>query len=39
MDMVPSTFDVTPKHKRITVFKLGKLWVFKHFFDDMGFVK
>jgi hypothetical protein len=28
------TFDVTPKRKRITVFKLGKLWVFKHFFDD-----
>jgi hypothetical protein len=32
--MMPSTFDVIPKHKRITVFKLGKLWVFKHFFDD-----
>jgi hypothetical protein len=32
--MIPSTFDVIPKRKRITVFKLGKLWVFKHFFDD-----
>jgi hypothetical protein len=32
--MMPSTFDVIPKRKRITVFKLGKFWVFKHFFDD-----
>ncbi len=32
--MMPSTFDVIPKRKRITVFKLGKLWVFKYFFDD-----
>jgi len=32
--MMPSTFDVIPKRKRITVFKLGKLWIFKHFFDD-----
>jgi hypothetical protein len=32
--MMPSTFDVIPKRKRIIVFKLGKLWVFKHFFDD-----
>ena len=28
------TFDVVPKRKRITVFKLGKLWVFKQFFDN-----
>jgi hypothetical protein len=28
------TFDVVPKRKRITIFKLGKLWVFKHFFDN-----
>jgi hypothetical protein len=28
------TFDVIPKRKRITFFKLGKLWVFKHFFDN-----
>ena len=34
MNMMPSTFDVIPKPKRIIVFKLGKLWVFKHFFDD-----
>lgn len=29
-----NTFDVTEKRRRITVFKLGKLWVFKHFFDN-----
>jgi hypothetical protein len=28
------TFDVAPKRKRIIFFKLGKLWVFKHFFDN-----
>ena len=30
-----STFDVVPKRKRITVFKVGKLWLFKYFFDNM----
>ena len=33
-DMIASTFDVISHRKRITVFKLGKLWVFKHFFDN-----
>jgi hypothetical protein len=28
------TFDVVPKRKRITVFKVGKLWLFKCFFED-----
>jgi hypothetical protein len=28
------TFDVIPKRKRITLFKFGKLWVFKQFFDN-----
>ena len=28
------TFDVVPKRKRIIVFKLGNLWVFKQFFDN-----
>ena len=28
------TFDVVPKRKHITFFKLGKLWVFKQFFDN-----
>ena len=32
--MEPSSFDVAEKRKRIKVFKIGKLWVFKHFFDD-----
>ena len=32
--MEPSTFDVVERRKRINVFKVGKLWVFKHFFDD-----
>jgi hypothetical protein len=34
-----STFDVVPKRKSITVFKAGKLWVFKHFFDDKELFK
>jgi hypothetical protein len=29
-----NTFDVVLKRKMINLFKLGKLWVFKHFFDD-----
>jgi len=28
------TFDAIPKRKHITFFKLGKLWVFKQFFDN-----
>lgn len=32
--MQPNTFDVIPKRKRITMFKVGKTWIFKHFFDD-----
>ena len=32
--MVFSTFDVVPERKRINVFKLGKLWLFKSFFDN-----
>ena len=28
------TFDVIPKRTHITFFKLGKLWVFKQFFDN-----
>ena len=33
-DMKPSNSDVIPKRKSITVFKVGKLWLFKHFFED-----
>ena len=32
--MKPSTFDVVPRRRRITVFKIGKLWLFKQFFDN-----
>ena len=30
-------FDLHAKRKRINVFKLGKLWLFKYFFDNKGF--
>jgi hypothetical protein len=32
--MPVNTFDVIERRKHITLFKLGKLWVFKHFFDN-----
>jgi hypothetical protein len=37
--MQPSTFDVLPKRKRINVFKVGKLWLFKYFFDNKEIFK
>ena len=37
--MQPSTFDVVPKRKRINVFKVGKLWLFKYFFDNKEIFK
>jgi hypothetical protein len=39
VDMKPSTFDVIPKRKRIIVFKVGKLWLFKCFFEDKEIFK
>jgi hypothetical protein len=33
-DMQTNTFDVIERRKRITFFKLGKIWVFKQFFDN-----
>jgi hypothetical protein len=33
-DMQANTFDVIERRKRITFFKLGKLWVFKQFFEN-----
>ncbi len=33
------TFDVITNHKRITVFKLGRLWVFKYYFSDTEIFK
>jgi hypothetical protein len=32
--MMLNTFDVIPKRNHITFFKLGKIWVFKQFFDN-----
>jgi hypothetical protein len=32
--MQPSTFDVVPERKRINIFKVGKLWLIKYFFDN-----
>ena len=32
--MQANNFDVIERRKHITFFKLGKLWVFKQFFDD-----
>ncbi len=29
-----AAFDIIKRRKRITLFKLGKLWVFKYFLDD-----
>jgi len=29
-----NTFDVIERRKKIMIFKLGKLWVFKQFFDN-----
>ena len=37
--MKPSTFEVVPRRRRITVFKVGKLWVFKQFFDNKEIFK
>lgn len=34
--MQASTFDVVERRKRVIVFKLGNLWVFKQFFDNRG---
>ena len=33
-DIMLNIVDVIPKRKCITFFKLGKLWVFKQFFDN-----
>ena len=32
--MLPNTFDVVQRRKKIILSKLGKLWVFKHIFDN-----
>jgi hypothetical protein len=37
--MPVNTFDVIQQRSKIILFKLGKLWVFKHFFDDKAIFK
>jgi hypothetical protein len=37
--MQANTFDVIQRRKTINLFKLGNLWVFKHFFDDKAIFK
>ena len=32
--MRPSTVDGTKRRKAITVFRIGRIWTFKHFFAD-----
>ena len=39
LDMQANTFDVAERRKRINVFKLGKLWVFKQFFENKELFK
>jgi hypothetical protein len=34
INMQATTFDVIERRKHLTFFKLGKLWVFKQFFDN-----
>jgi hypothetical protein len=38
-ELKASTFDVIKRRRRITLFKIGKLWVFKHFFEDKEMFK
>ena len=37
--MRANTFDVKERHKHIIVFKVGKLWLFKQFFEDKEIFK
>jgi hypothetical protein len=34
-----NTFDVVQKRKKIILFKIGKIWMFKHFFDNKEIFK
>lgn len=33
-DLKANTFEAIPRRKKIIFFKIGKLWAFKHFFND-----
>lgn len=37
--MQVNTFDVIQRRSKICLFKLGKIWVFKHFLDDKAIFK
>jgi hypothetical protein len=37
--MPVNTFDVIQRRSKICLFKLDKIWVFKHFFDDKTIFK
>ncbi|HPJ30885.1 MAG TPA: hypothetical protein PLZ42_05785 [Methanothrix sp.] len=37
--MKPSTFDVARQRTKINVFKVGRIWTFKHFFGDKEIFK
>ena len=38
-ELKAATFDVIPGRRKIILFKIGKLWVFKHFFEDKEMFK
>ena len=38
-ELKAAAFDVTPRRKKITLFKIGKLWVFEYFFEDKEMFK
>jgi len=38
-ELKAATFDVIQRRKKIILFKIGKLWVFKHFFEDKEMFK
>lgn len=37
--MQSNTFDVVQRRNKIILFKIGKIWVFKHFFDNKEIFK
>jgi hypothetical protein len=38
-ELKASSFDVIKRRKKISLFKIGKIWVFKHFFEDKEMFK
>jgi len=33
-ELKPSTFDVIERQRHVNVFKVGKLWIFRYFFEN-----